>query len=222
MLYLLIILLTALIAVTLLRLRVRFELSDGHRVLFVGLGRCGPELDFARKQGIIKLAGIRIKRFDLARERKEEPVRVKVKKPRPARRPRVKKAVRRSPGDIVRVLRRCVRPAWAYLISLLKAAIVEKLEGRIEGGFDEPHVTGAVFGYYRAALAAVPGVVGRVQYVPVWIGPSFSGQARVAVAIPLYKFLARTAVLIVRLPLRDLVKLAIGKKKGDSDVQQRR
>jgi len=62
-------------------------------------------------------------------------------------------------------------------------------------------------------------VVGRVQFIPDWIGPSFSGTARVSVAIPVYKLLLRTIVLTYRLPLRDLLKLAIRKKKGVSDVQ---
>lgn len=221
MLYLLLILLVLFIAFLLLNIRVRFQLSDGRKLLFVGVGRSGPEFDFTGQAGSIKLFGIKVKSFEIGKEKKkkrkeaEEKAReVKVAEP-----PKPPKRSRVSLRDFYRVGPKCIGPMWAYIVGLLKAIVVEEVEGRVEGGFDSPHLTGAVFGYYQAALAAVPSVVGRVQFIPDWIGPSFSGAARVSVAIPVYKLLLRTIVLTYRLPLRDLLKLAIRKKKGVSDVQ---
>jgi len=221
MLYALLILLAAFIALLLLNVRVRFQLSDSKKLLFVGLGRSGPEFDFSRNVGIIKLSGIKLKSFDIGREIKEMPKEVKAK-PKKVKAARPSKQRERSLRDLARVLPKCLGPMGRYAVSVLKAVIVEELEGQIEAGFDSPHVTGSVFGYYQAALAAAPGIVSRVQYVPDWSGASFGGSAKVSVAIPLYKLLTRTVILIYRLPLRDLIKLAIGKKKGVSDVQQRR
>ena len=221
MLYLLLILLVLFIALLLLNIRVRFQLSDGRKLLFVGLGRSGPEFDFAGKAGSIMLFGMKVKSFEIDRVKKKKPKEAeeKARKVKVAKPPKPPKRSRVSLGDIYRVGPKCIGPMWAYIVGLLKAVVVEEVEGRVEGGFDSPHLTGAVFGYYQAALAAVPGVVGRVQFIPDWIGPSFSGAARVSVAIPVYKLLLRTIVLTYRLPLRDLLKLAIGKKKGVSDVQ---
>ena len=221
MLYLLLILLVLFIALLLLNIRVRFQLSDGRKLLFVGLGRSGPEFDFAGKAGSIMLFGMKVKSFEIDRvkKKKRKETKEKTRKAKVAKPPKPPKRSRASLGDIYRVGPKCIGPMWAYIVGLLKAVVVEELEGQVEGGFDSPHLTGAVFGYYQAALAAVPGVVGRVQFIPDWIGPSFSGAARVSVAIPVYKLLLRTIMLTYRLPLRDLLKLAIGKKKGVSDVQ---
>lgn len=221
MLYLLLILLVLFIALLLLNIRVRFQFSDGRKLLFVGLGRSGPEFDLADKAGSIKMFGIKVKSFEIDREKKKKRKETKEKKRKEkiAKPPKPSKRSRMSLGDFYRVGPKCLGPLWAYIVGLLKAVVVEELEGQVEGGFDSPHLTGAFFGYYQAALAAVPGVVGRVQFIPDWIGPSFSGAARVSVAIPVYKLLLRTIVLTYRLPLRDLFKLAIGKKKGVSDVQ---
>ncbi len=215
--YALLILLSIIITFLLLNVRIRFILGDGKKLLFVGLGRSGPELDFAHRVGSIKLFGFKLKSFDIDKEKKKKPRKIK-EKTRKVKAVKPPKRRKRSPRDFLRLLPRCVGPLWSYLVSVLKAAIVEELEGQVEGGFDRPHLTGAIFGYYQAALAAVPGVVGRVQYIPDWIGPSFSGAARLSVAIPVRKLLIRTAVLMYRLPLRDLLKLAIGKKKGVSDA----
>jgi hypothetical protein len=237
------------VAVLLLRIRVRFELSKSQWLLFVGLGRSGPELDFMRNVGFLKLAGIRLKRFEIYKEERILPKARKKKRKLEETPPSVQ--VRRLVRFILTVMRKTLRlmweffssllktlgaeklegriarksfrPMWEYFIGLLKAVAVEELEGRVEAGFDEPHLTGTVFGYYQAALAAVPSVVEKVQYVPDWTGASFRGSCKVAMALPLYELLGRTAVLIVKLPLRDIIKLAIGKKKkGESDVQQRR
>jgi len=66
-------------------------------------------------------------------------------------------------------------------------------------------------------LAVNPQTVGRLNFTPDWYGRSFSGSFRLAVTLPFYKFIYITLKLMIRLPLRDLIKLAIGKKKGASD-----
>lgn len=223
MLYLILILLALFIAFLLLNVRIRFQLSDARKLLFVGVGRSGPEFDFTGRIGSVKLFGVKIKSFEIGKEkkRKEREAEAGAKEAKAAEPPKPSKPPKRarvSLRDLYRIGPKCIKPLWAYLVSVLKAVVVEELEGRVQAGFDSPDLTGAVFGYYQAALAAMPGVVGRLRYVPDWIGPSFTGAGRVSVAIPVYKLLLRTMVLTYRLPLRDLLKLAIRKKKGVSDV----
>jgi len=220
MLYVLLIVLAIFFAILLLHVRVRFQLTDSRKLLFIGLGRSGPEFDFTLNTGFIKLFGMKIKRFEIGKEKKKKPPKVEKKRKR-AKAVAPPKPRKRPLRDIISVSRKSVGPSWRYTVSLLKAVVVEELEGQIAGGFDAPHLTGTIYGYYQAALAAAPHVVGRVQYIPDWNGPSFSGAALVSVAIPVYKLLAPTSVLMCRLPLREIIKLAIGKKKGVSDVQQR-
>ncbi|MCP4684479.1 MAG: hypothetical protein GY867_03425 [bacterium] len=102
-------------------------------------------------------------------------------------------------------------------MDLLRASIIEQAEGEIEGGFDSPDLTGQAYGFYSAAMGAAPALAGRFRYVPDWTGASFSGAARLTVALPMYRLAARTTVLIWRLPIRKIVKLAIGEKGGVQD-----
>lgn len=204
-------------AICLLRVRVRFELGGDRRLLFVGLGRSGPEFDFVRRVQSFKLFGrcIRsapMKKVDKAAEPKLEVHTEDKEKP-----PRKKARRVRPIGDILRAVPDVSCALWRYSIGLLKSVMIEELEADVEAGFEQPDLTGQLFGYYQAALAAAPSVVGRVSYTPDWTGASLSGQARVAVALPLYRLLYRTLVLIGQLPLRRLIKLAIGKKRGGQD-----
>jgi hypothetical protein len=107
----------------------------------------------------------------------------------------------------------------SYLKIIVKSLAVEELQGEIEGGFDSPDLTGRAFGYYRAVLGAVPALAGHFRYYPVWTGAVFSGSLRLAVVLPLYKMLYRTLLLVFRLPLRKIIKVAIGTKKGEQDVK---
>jgi len=205
-----IILALLLAAICLLRLRLRFELGSDRRLLFVGLGRSGPEYDFVRRVQSFKLFGRCIKSTPMKKVDKAA-------EPKPEAQPR-KKAKRVRPfGDILRAVPEVSRALWRYTIGLLKSVMIEELEADVQAGFYEPDLTGQLFGYYQAALAAAPSVVGRVHYTPDWTGASFAGQARVAVALPLYRLLYRTLILICQLPLRRLIKLAIGKKRGGQD-----
>ena len=209
-----------------LRLRVRLEFATDRRLLFAGLGQTGPELDFVCKRGTIKLFGRTIKHFvmerreqsvvDEARERltsRERPTETAGTETQPRRRIDIRGWLDIAP--------QCLRAVGRYLLGLIHASVVEQAEGEIEAGFEEPDVTGQVFGFYQAALAAAPGVVGRVRYTPVWTEAAFSGAMRISVALPLYKLLWQTLVLAWRLPIIRIIKLVRGNRKGVPDVEQR-
>ena len=204
------------VALLVLRLRLRLEISSDRKLLFAGLGQTGPEFDFRSRTGVVRLFGLRTKQFRLGgrkpekKEREADKARRAEKKPPKAKR-------KRSPKEIVKILPQCLRALGKYLLGLLKAAIVEQAEGEIEAGFDAPHLTGELFGFYQAALAAAPGVVGRVRYIPDWTGQSFSGSVRCSVAWPVYKLIWQTTLLVFRLPVRKIIKLAIGTKEGVQD-----
>jgi len=213
MLYVLSAIVLIVVAVMLLRFRIRLDLSEEQRLLFVGLGRTGHEHDFTSGTGRVRLFGLNIKSI---KPETEKPG-AKPKKPKKPK-PKKKSTRQRSIVDMLRVVPSVGRALTGYMYSLLRSFIIEKLEGEIEAGFETPDITGQAYGYYQAAVGAVPGIAGRFKYIPDWQGPSFSGAARVSVAIPLYRVFIRTTVLIFKLPLRDLIKLAIGTKKGDQDV----
>lgn len=207
-----IIIASLLTAILLLKLRVRFELGSGRRILFVGLGRSGSEIDFTERVQTIRLFGWALWSSPMkAADESEIPPDDK-KKTKRRRKGRV-----RSIREMLAAVPEISRAMWRYSIGLLKSIVVEELEAEIEGGFEAVDLTGQVFGYYQAALAAAPGVMGRVRYTPDWTGASFDGKARVAVALPLYRLVMCTLTLIYQLPLRRLVKLAIGKKRGGQD-----
>jgi hypothetical protein len=200
----------------LLRLRFRLEFSDRRRAIFAGLGRTGWAFDFTSRRGSLKLAGFTVKELEAAEKKKVKPE----PEPKPPPKPKKKRAKRERPiGDMLRVAPKVMKAVASYGLSLLRALRLEELDGEIKAGFDQPDLTGTAYGYYQAAAATLPGIGDRFRYRPDWDGPSLAGSARVAVAIPLYSIVVSTVVLILKLPLRDLIKLAIGKKKGDQDVQ---
>lgn len=221
MLYALIFIALAMVAVLLLRLRVRIELENrSRRILFAGLGRTGVDLDFMDRRGTLRLAGIPLRGFDLDR-RKARPDESEKKKPKKAKKEARPSRRTRSISDALLIAPAVLSAVGSYLLGLIRDAVVEEADGKIEGGFDQPDLTGISYGYYQAAAAAVPAIGQRFRFVPDWTGPSFSGAARFAVAIPVYRLVWRTLLLAKDLPLRKLVKLAIGKKKGGQDGQQR-
>ncbi|UCC43821.1 MAG: hypothetical protein JSU65_11960 [Candidatus Zixiibacteriota bacterium] len=215
MIYVVFILLAALVCLLFLRIRVRLVVEGRtRRLLFVGLGRSGADLDFVEKRGTLKVAGLGIKRFEIG---KEAPEKAKKPKKKPKEKPARKR--HRSVVDIIKAVPQSVRALGAFGLGLLKSVVLEEAEGTVEAGFDQPDLTGITFGYYQAALAVAPSLVGRVQYLPDWTGGSFTGSLRVAVAIPVYKIGWRTIILLRQLPLRKLWKVAIGTKRGDQDGQ---
>ena len=204
-------------SVLLLNIRIRIELDKDRRLLFFGLGRSGAEYDFLSKINRLKLFGLKLKTSKPAAKPKTKTPKVsaEVKKETPAK---PKKKRERPLRDIISIAPQCLRAAGLYMLDLVKSAAVEEFEGEIEGGFDTPDLTGQAYGFYRAVLGAVPALAGRFRYYPDWTGASFTGAVRIAVVLPLYKLLYRSLVLVFRLPLRKLMKLAIGTKKGEQDV----
>lgn len=212
------------------RLRLRLNLATDRKLLFVGLGRSGPEFHLGEKKGELRLFGLKLFSFETGKEKKKEGTKdkkvrkevteaiKKEKKPEPGK---AKQKRRRSLKDIVGIIPQCSKALWLYFIDLLKAAIIEEAEGEIEGGFDAPDLTGQAFGFYQAAIGAVPALAGRFRYTPDWTGASFSGAVRLTVALPIYRLVGRTILLIWRLPVMKIVKLAIGEKGGVQDGKQR-
>ena len=208
-------------AFLLVRLRVRVEISPERRTLFVGLGRTGPEVDFINREIRIRLSGFSVKRFSLDHPERHAKIVAPEKRLTPRAAKDTKPSRRRSVSMALQALPQGLNAMWKYFVGLLKATIIERAEGEIEAGFSAPHITGQVYGCYQMALAAVPALAGRFQFVPVWTGPSFSGRLNVCIAWPVYRLAWQTALLVWRLPKRKLYKLAIGEKKGVQYVKQR-
>lgn len=201
-------------AILLLKLRVRFELGSGQRILFVGLGRSGSEFDFTERVQKVKLFGWTLWSGPMKAVEESKPeVPSDHKKKSKRKKPRRVRSIR----EMLAAVPEISSAMWRYSIGLLKSIVVEELEAEIEAGFEAVDLTGQIFGYYQAALAAAPGVMGRIRYTPDWTGASFDGKARVAVALPLYRLVMCTLTLLYQLPLRRMLKLAIGKKRGGQD-----
>jgi hypothetical protein len=217
MIYVLAILVFLSVAVMLLRVRLRFQVADDKRLLFVGLGRSGSEVDFRTKTGVIKLFGLRIRAFPVSRKRKPPvPAEAAAAKEK-CKHKKVKRV--RSKTDIVTVVSQSAKPSWQYLTGLVRSSSVEELEGNVVGGFESPDMTGRAYGWYQALTGAVPVLAGRFTYEPDWNGASFAGALRVSVGLPLYLVLFHSILYMFRLPLRQIIKLAIGKKEGEQDVK---
>jgi hypothetical protein len=224
--YVLIAIALIIVAVLLLRLRLRAEVGTQQRWLFVGLGRTGIQADFVSNRLTLRWAGLSVYSRPVITEKPgEEPPEKppERKKPSEEKEPREKKKPSRRPrvtfSEFLDLVRRSKTAVWTYIVGILKAITVEQLEAEIEAGFEEPHITGQVFGYYQAALAAVPAVVGRVNYTPDYTGASFEGAIKASIALPLYKWLYRSIVLLWQLPIRDIVRMTIGSRKGEQDVE---
>ena len=209
-----------------LRLRLRLEFSSERKLLFLGLGRSGPEYDFRTKRGVLRLFGREFRQFRLGRSKsitetiksRLESRRAKQAEESEEAGPETTKPKKRTRSfrDIAAIGPECLRALGRYTIGLLQTAMVEQAEAEIEAGFEQPHLTGQLFGYYQAVLGAVP-ALGRVQYTPVWSGRAFSGSANLRIAWPVYRLAWETTLLLFRLPVMKIVKLAIGSKEGAQD-----
>ena len=206
-------------ALLLVRLRLRVELSPERRIVFLGLGRTGPEIDFLRREVLIKLSGMSIKRFSF--ERHAPKIRPASREKTTTRERNITKSRKREfPLRLfLKVLPQCLVAVWEYVAGFLRTAVVERAEGEIEAGFGAPHITGQVYGCYQAALAIAPALESRIRFIPVWSERSFSGSLRMNVAWPVYQALWLSVLFIWRLPIRQLLRLAIGQKKGDKHVK---
>lgn len=204
-------------AVLFSNLRLRISLDENHRLVFIGLGRNGLEIDLVRQVGHIKIFGLRLKSF--ARGAEKEKKISPVKKIEKAEKKPKKIKRQRSRRDILRVLPQSLRATGLFCRDIIKAVAFEELEGELAGGFDSPDWTGRAYGYYQALCGAVPSMAGYFRFYPNWSGASLSGSLRLSVVLPFYVFLYRTLVLLLRLPLRKIIKVAIGTKKGEKDVK---
>lgn len=210
------VLLMLLVSLLMLRLRLRCRIGEGERLLFIGLGRSGIELDWSEKTektGWIMLFGWRLKRFDLDKELLKKKVsdregKPELSKPREKKRPRDVK-------EILAVFSSSLVPLWRWLVALLRATEFEELQGDIKGGFEAIDLTGQAFGYYHALVGAVPALSGRVNYYPDWEGRSFEAKVKASLVMPLYSLVGRTTQLVFRLPLRKIIILAIGRRKKE-------
>lgn len=179
--------LTALIIFSLFRFRVRLNLTQESKTIFVGVGNTGITTDLKLGTGSFSLAGFKFR---------PKPFKWKFKAPQAA----------------LKAIPKMVRAFWNYTFSILKCVTIEQLEGEINAGLGEPHLTGYAFGFYQAALAGIPGASQRFRFNPDWTGASFDGRFNAAVSIPIYRIIYRSIVLVFQLPFRELIKMAIGRK----------
>ncbi|NOY89222.1 MAG: hypothetical protein GXO93_07540 [FCB group bacterium] len=205
MLYLLAILLIVLALLLISKIRIKAIIKPDGKTLFVGLGHIGTEYDFISKKSVFKIFKLKIK----LRKKIE-----KIKKT-PKTKPKAKK--KKITWNFIKQMAKHSQAIWQYLSSLVKSVTIEKLEGKIVGGFERPDLTGIMFGYYQATMAIAPQISKRFQFVPDWQGNSWQATLQASLAIPFYKFMFHTLSLILKLPLRELLKVAIGKKKGAQD-----
>lgn len=208
------ILLIIITLILLLKIRLKLRLEDQHKTAFFGLGRSGLSYDFISHRLLVQLFGKQIKELSSQtktekKSKEKKAIEKTAKKQKPKRIRPIK--------DFINLIPKSSKALYSYSVSLLKSIIVEELEGQVSGGFDSPDVTGQFYGYYQAAYYAVPSVVGRVQYQPNWTEASFDADLRASVAIPLYKIMYRSIILFFSLPLRDIIKITIGRKERSHD-----
>jgi len=222
MLYAITIIVVLIACFLLLRLRFSGELTEKRRLLFLGIGRSGLQIDFNSHVSRIKLCGwtVRSLKHDsgakLNGEDRTGPIKaVKITKAElgSGKRPGRKRGELHLRAwleiglQVLRALRR-------YVIDLLRSVIVEEAEAEIRAGFESPHLTGEAFGYYHALIGAVPALAPRLRFYPDWTGQSFTGSARLSLAIPMYALVYRTGLMIIRLPLIRLMKMVREQRKG--------
>lgn len=213
--YLLLILVLALAAFLFIRLRLKFEYGPDKKILFIGLGRSGPEFNLSDNRLMIKLSGFGVKSIDLKKSKKLKTQRKK--EDESGRKKVVKRGRTRSWTILAAKLPVIIKAAGQFLIRLIKGASIEQLDGEIQAGFDQPDLTGQVYGCYQAILGAAPDITRRFNYYPDWSGASFAGSIRFTVALPLYHLIFSFLKLLIQLPLRELLKFTIGRKKGATD-----
>ena len=195
---------------TLIRLRVKLDLYPNVKTIFAGLGRTGIRIDISGGTQSIIFAGRTVKSISVEKVFKNSVERIaKISNIiRPGR--------QRSFKNVLVIVPATLKALANYAYSILKSAAIEEFDGQINAGFGPPHITGAAFGFYQATLAGIPAIAGRFKYIPDWNGLSFQGQLRISVSIPLYRLLFKTMVMLWQLPLRELLKLAIGTKKAQT------
>jgi hypothetical protein len=211
--YVLFILCGLLLAFLLLRIRVRLDISDTQKRLFIGLGKTGPEYDFVNRTKRLHLFGVPLK-----------PSRPIVRPGGiPARSPENLSAVpqrhtsrRRIPiGTWLALVPDILAAGLSFLSGLIRSVVIEQCEGSIRAGAASPDQTGQLFGCYCAVAGAAPAIGTRFSFEPDWTdGPSFAGSVRFSAAVPMYALAYRFLILLFSLPLWQLYKLSRTKPEG--------
>lgn len=219
--YILVIILVLFVGFLLLRLRFRLELSDTRRLLFFGIGRSGAEIDFIDDVTRIKLMGLTVTTLNApSNESKpndsESAIRaVKLGKEKlpDSKRPKGK-STRANALEWLKIGLNVFHALRQYVVELYRSIRVEIACAEIRAGFESPDMTGQTFGYYHALIGAIPSLAPRLQFYPDWMGQSFSGSARLSIAIPMYALFGRTLVFLYRLPLLKIMRMARNQRKG--------
>lgn len=213
------IILLILIGVLALSVRLRLIYEKSHRLVGLTLGRrTGLEVNFLTHYAILRLAGIPLRHIDLKAEEEEAPPEEEVRpEPEPEKPDRGRRAAarKRKIATARELAPQILRALWNYLKGLYRATSIEEFGAHIEAGLSSPDRTGQIYGCYQAILGAGPAALARVQFVPVWVGPAFQASGRLVLAIPLYRLVWRTIVLIWQLPIKRIIKLVIARRKGD-------
>ncbi len=197
---------------TLLKLRLKFEISSERKELFLGLGRSGAIINFKNRSKIFSLFGFRVKEVFSQKKKKE-----KEKLENVIAKPKKKKKRKRDIKEAIKLLPGLSKVFFSYIIGLFSSLKIENLTGELKAGFNSPDITGMLFGYYHAVAASVPAIGRNTKFEPVWDEAILEGRVKGSIAIPLYRVIYLTFVLLIKLPLRELLKLAIGRKEGGQD-----
>lgn len=196
----------ALCAALFLNLRVRLAISDQERRLRVVIAGTGADLDFIGGAGRLLLFGLPVGSFSLAGGA-----------PKPPR--KSGSGRERALVDLLEAAADSSIGVWAFVVGLLRATSIDELDGDVVAGFENPALTGQLFGYYSAVVGVAPWIERRLRCVPDWTGGGIRGSIRLAVAVPLADLCWLVLLLVVRLPWVQLVRIAIGNKKGTADVE---
>ena len=214
MLYLIITIAVLATATLALRCRIRLRLSNEQKLLFVGLGRTGALFDLANETSSVKLFGISIKTVGRRKTRARSARSSADKRPPQRARHRLTLSV----GDALEVGGRLIRALWKGQRSLLKGVKIEEFQGDVIGGFNSPDQSGIIYGCYQAVIGIVPQVAGRFHFTPYWQGAYLRGALNASVAIPLYRVVYELIATVLRLPIRKIISISIGKMKGVRNV----
>jgi hypothetical protein len=187
----------------------RLVWDDTRRVLFVGCGRSGWHFDYIQGKRRFALWGVVLRVADIRRDTAISAGPIK-----PKAEADLKTETSISVIEMLGFFGKSRKALWNYIKRLFGSLIIEEFDAEIHAGFEQPDATGAVYGYYQAAMAALPLQWRRIRYLPDWTGESFRVRGRVSVAMPVYRFVGSTIRLLLSLPVKDIIRIAIRKKQG--------
>ena len=227
-LYILLIVLGLFTLLLLLRLRLRVYIDDGRRLISFSYATARIEANIRENEGTASFLGITLRRFPLVKDESEKKKKQGKKEeaeqengPGPLR--KLARSFREKKGRLTVIDLLAVAPqiTWAHarlFADIFGDTTVEQLDVDIEGGFEYPHLTGQMLGYYHALVGAVPMGPVRISYVPDWDGAPFTGSVRASLALPLYRLLYRLLRYLFRLPIMNIVKRMRRNRKGESNA----